>query len=295
MLNKNQFASFIALGIMLLSLLITGCAAKKSTWGDPQTGLILKYNIQQDQILNYKRSSESIQSIEMMGQSMKITSNTDTDYSIKGAGTDDQNNIITQVAINELSINADTPQGAISPDTSGLKGKNFGVTFSPKGRETEVTGIDVLPQISLGQPNAPAQSAKTYFSNLLPELPADNLKIGDTWSAPIDSNRKQGPLELTIKGEMTSVLDGLETVNGMECVRIKSEIKSIVQGSGNTMGQDIKVSGDVKEISTWYFAYEKGIFVRASTEKDSNMKINLGAMGEMPQSTKEKTTIEFVQ
>ncbi len=295
MLSKIQVFRFVAIAVMFVSFLLTGCAAKKSTWGDPQTGLILHYNIQQDQVLNYKRSSESTQSMEMMGQSMKTTSNTSTDYIIKGAGMDGQNNIKTQVTINDLSINANSPQGPVSPDTSGLKGKSFGITFSPKGKETAFTGIDVLPKISMGQPNTPAQSAKDYFSNLLPELPADNFKIGDTWTTPIENNRKQGTIELSINGETINVLEGLETIQGMECVRIKGDTKSTIQGSGDMMGQEIKITGEAKATSTWYFAYKKGIFVRALVEEDSNMKINLGSMGEMPQSTKAKTTIELVQ
>jgi hypothetical protein len=225
---------------------------------------------------------------------MKTTSNTSTDYTIKGTGMDAQNNIQAQVVINDLSINASTPQGQMNPDTSGLKGKSFGVTYSPKGKEIGATGVDALPLISTGQPNAPGQSAKNYFSNLLPELPADNLKVGDKWTTPIDNTRKQGSIELTIKGETTSVLDGLETINGMECVRIKADTKSTVQGSGNTMGQEMKITGDAKATTTWYFAYKKGIFVRASVEEDSNLKINAGTM-EIPQTTKAKTTIDLVQ
>lgn len=295
MLNKNQFVRLIALGVILLSFSITGCVAEKSTVGSPQAGLIFKYNIQQDQALNYKRSTDSTQSMEMMGTSMETTSNTGADYIIKGTGMDDQENIKAQVVINDLKISANSPQGLITPDTSGLKGKSFGVTFSPKGKEIESAGVDALPQISMGQPNAQARSAKDFFSNLLPELPADNLKIGDTWNTPIDTSRKQGPIELTIKGETASVLDGMESINGMECVRIKAETKSTVQGSGSMMGQDIKISGDAKATSIWYFAYKKGIFVKASSEEDSTMKINLGAMGEMPQTTKARTTIELVQ
>jgi len=295
MLSKIQVFRYVAIAVMFISLALTGCAAKKATWGNPQTGLILQYDIEQGQALNYKGSSESTNSMEMMGQSMKTTSNTSAEYVIKGEGMDEQNNIKTQVIINDLSINTNSPQGPISPDTSVLKGKSFGITFSPKGKETEFTGIDDLPKISMGQPNAPAQSAKTYFSNLLPELPPDNFKIGDTWTTPIDNTRKQGPIELTIKGETVSVLDGLETIEGMECVRIKGDTKSTVQGTGDMMGQEIKITGETKASSTWYFAYKKGIFVRESLEENSNMKINLGSMGEMPQTTEKKTTIELVK
>ena len=81
----------------------------------------------------------------------------------------------------------------------------------------------------------------------------------------------------------------------MDCVRIKSNTKSTVEGSGNTMGQDIKITGDIKATSTSYFAYKRGISVKRRVEQDSTMKINLGAMGEMPQTVKETTTIELVK
>ena len=295
MSSKMQFFRFVTFGAMLVSLAFTGCAAKMAAWGDPQTGFLLQYKIVKDQELNYKRNTESTQSMEMMGQSMKTTSSTGSDYIIRGAGADSQNNIITRIAVNDLSISVNSPQGVISPDTSGLKGKDFGIIFTPKGKESAFTDIDDLPKISMGLPNAPEQGVKNYFSGLLPELPPDNMKIGDTWTVPIENSRKQGPIELAIKGEKTSILDGLETIAGMECIRIKSETKSAVQGSGNMMGQDIKIKGDKNEITTWYFAYKKGIFVRMTVEEDSSMKINLGAMGEMPQFTKAKTTIELIQ
>ena len=294
MLDKKQCICFTVLGAMLISLAITGCAAKKAAWGDPEAGLILKYAIEPGQALNYKRNTESTQSMEMMGQSMKTTSNTGVDYIVKGVGSDDQNNIKTQVTINDLTVSTDSPM-VKSPDTSALKGKSFGITFSPKGKETGFTGIDELPKISAGQPNAQPQSVKSYFLNVLPELPADNIKIGDTWVTPIENVRKQGPLELTIKGETTNLVDGLETVQGMECIRIKTNSKNTIEGSGNTMGQDIKISGNTKASSTWYFAFKKGIFVKASLEEDINMKIKMGAMGEMPQTTKSKTTLKLVQ
>ena len=301
MFSKNQFVRFISLGAMALSLSITGCAEKKMTVAkkpaveSPKAGFLLKYNIKQGQSLNYKRSSESTQSMEMMGQAMKTTSKISTDYIIKGAGTNEQNNIMAQVTINDLAINVNSPQGPVNPDTSGLKGKSFKATYSPNGKEIEAIGFDDLPKISMGQPMAQPQSAKTYFSNLLPLLPDNDLKIGDTWTTPIDEKRKQGPIELNVKGETASVLDGLETIQGMDCVRIKSETKSTVDGAGSAGGQNIKISGDIKATSISFFAYKEGIFVKGTVDQESTMKLNLGAMGEMPQTTKAKSTIELVQ
>jgi hypothetical protein len=294
MLHKNQFVRFITLGIIILSLTLVSCAIKKPMWGDPQTGLILKYNIAQDQALNYKSISDANQTMEMMGQSMKTSTKINMDYSIKGTGTDNQNNLLTQVNINNLNINITGMQGERALDTSSFKGKSFGVAFSPKGKETEFTGIDDLPKIDFGEMSGGEQSVKNYFLNLLPDLSDDPIKVGGTWTDQIEDKIQRGPLELTIKGESTNVLEGLETIKGMECVRIKTQAESAVQGSGNMMGNDIKIKGDIKSTSIWYFAYKKGLFVKASGDEESDIKIEVGAMGEMPQVSKSKTEIDLV-
>jgi hypothetical protein len=294
MLRKIQFIRFTFLGVTVLSLILAGCLAKKTIWGDPQTWLILEYRIPQDQSLRYKNTSETNQTIDMMGQSMETSTKMLMDYSIKGAGTDNQNNLLTQVNINDFSMVLTGMQGETTPDTSALKGKSFGVSFSPKGKEIGFTGINDLPKIDLGMMSGGEQGVEQFFQNILPDLPDEPVKVGATWSEPIDNTVPQGPLEVTTKGEATSILEGLETINGMECVRIKSTTKGKVQGSGEMMGSELNVEGEVKSLSTWYFAYKEGLFIKASVEQDTDVKITAGTMGEIPQSSKMKLEIELI-
>ena len=191
-MHKNCFPRLITLMIIVLSLMTVGCAIKMAEFGDLQTGLILKYSLPQDQTLTYKVDSDTIQSMEAMGQSMETTINGDTSYSIKGTGIDDQNNLMAQIIINHINIAINSPMGNVNPDTSGLNGKSFSATYSPKGKELNVTGIEDLPKISLGQGGE--QSAKDLFSNLLPELPNAPVKTGDSWTTPIEKNVQQGQI-----------------------------------------------------------------------------------------------------
>ncbi len=294
MLHKNPFIRFTSLGIIVLSLTLAGCATTKPMWGDPETGLILKYNIAQDQVLNYKNISDTNQTTEMMGQSMKSSTKFAMDYNIKGTGVDDQNNLLTQVSINDFSINTSSMQGDMALNTSALKGKSFGVSFSPKGKETEFIGIDDLPKIDFGQMSGGERSVNQYFLEILPDLSDDPLKVGGTWTNQKEYKIEQGPIDMTVKGESTSVLEGLETIKGMECVRIKTQGKSTLEGSGNMMGTDLVIKGDINSTSTWYFAYKKGLFIKASVDEDSDIKIEAGAMGEIPQVSKTKIEIDLV-
>lgn len=295
MKHKNQVIRIFILGIIGLSLTLVGCAVKKQVSGDPETGLNLKYSIARDQVLNYKNSTDTEQTMDVMGQSMKTTSKTSYSYAIKGTGTDEQNNLMTQVTINDLNMSQGGMQGDTTPDTSALKGKSFGITFSPIGKEIKFTGIDELPKISTGQMGGEGQSVNQLFTDILPDLPENPIKVGETWTDQTDNKMQQGPLEITMKGESTNLIEGLETVNGKECIRIKTQGKNKVDGSGDMMGNEIKINGEVKVSVTWYFAYKEGIFVKASLDQTSDLKINMGEMGEMPQTAKTKQIIELVQ
>jgi hypothetical protein len=295
MLHKNQFVSFTALGFVVFCLVLAGCAMKKPMWGDPETGFILKYNITQDQVLNYKSVADSIETTNMMGQSIEASTKFNMDYNIKGTGADDQDNLLTQVTINDFGINiSSSMQGEIAPDTSGLKGKSFGVSFSPIGDEIEFIGIDDLPKIDFGQMSGGEQNVSRYFLDILPNLSDDPIKVGGTWSYQKEYNIEQGPLGITMKVESTNILEGLETVKGMECVRIKTQGKGTVEGSGNVMGTELKIKGDVDSTATWYFAYKKGLFVKVSGEEDVDLIIEAGTMGDIPQVSKVKVETGLV-
>lgn len=291
---KDQIIRLIIPGIIGLSLMLSGCAAKKHAWGDLKTGLNLKYSIAPDQVLNYRNSSET-QTLEMMEQSMKSSIINSFDYSIRGTGTDEQNNLLTEITINDFSISSSTVQGKFTPDTSALKGKSFNVTFSPTGKELLFTGVDELPQISIGQMGGEGQSVEHYFMDILPDLADNPIKVGESWISQRDSRLQAGPLEISVKAESTSILEGLETVDRMKCARVKTLEKNVLVGSGDMMGNKIKLKGEINTTSIWYFAYKKGIFVRASVDQVSDIKIDMGAMGEIPQTAETKMKIELVR
>lgn len=290
-MNKHYYTRSLIFGIFILSLTIIGCSVKKPEWGDLKTGLILKYQFPQDQTLTYKGGSDTIQNLEVMGQSMNTTITTSVGYGFKGTGVDDQNNLVAEVIINNFNIAINSPQGNMNPDTSGLNGKSFSATYSPKGKQLKVTGAENLPKINLGQGGE--RNVTEFFSNFLPVLPDVPVKKGDSWTTPIDNNVDQGPISLTIKGTATNVLEGIETIEGMECAKIKTRTESAVQGSGTQMGMELNLKGDSKTTSTWYFAYKKGLFVKITSDEEGNININTGTM-DIPQTTKTKSEVGLI-
>ena len=290
-MHKNCFIRLIIPGIIFLSLITTGYAAKKTVVGDLQTGLILNYRFPRDQVLTYRRSIDGVRSMEAMGQSIKATIKSDASYSIKGTGVDDQNNLMARIIINDINYAINSPQGNINPDTSGLKGKSFIATHSPNGKQLEVTGVEDLPKIIMGP--GVEMDVKDIFEEILPRLPDAAVKIGESWTTPVDNNVKMGQIVVTHKGEATSVLEGIETIQGMECVKIKTHTKFAVEASGTQMGQALNYKGNTTATTTWYFAYKKGVLVRSTSDADEDIKINSGAM-EIPRTTKGKVETELV-
>ncbi len=277
--------------MIMLSLTATGCGVKKFVSSNLRTGLILQYKLPIDQIRMYRGVTDVVQSQEMMGKPMETTLKIDTGYSIKGTGVDDQNNLMTRVVIESLNIAISSIQGNVSPDTSGLSGKSFGVTYSPEGKELKVAGIEKLPKIGLGMGDE--RSVKEFFSDLLPVLPDTAVKMGDSWTTSIEKNVQQGPLAGVIRGEATNVLEGIETLQGMECAVIKTRTESTVKGSGIQMGRELNITGVIREISTSYFAYKEGLVVKKTSDESTDLNIDAGTVV-IPRTTKKNTEIRLV-
>lgn len=294
MLNRNKLIRFIIPCIITIAVLVTGCTEKKPVYSDLKAGVALKYNLPADKVLNYKNSSSTTQSIEAMGQSAKTTLKAVLDYGIKGKGTEAEN-LLAEVIISNISITVNSPQGSVSPNTSALNGKSFDISISTKGKDVKFTGIENLPKLRLSAQASGEQSAKSLFENILPVLPDNPVKSGDTWTVDIDKTTEQGPVKISVKGTTTNTFEGIETVDGMECIKFKTDSKSTADGTGKIQGQDMTIKGDIKLTGTWYFAYKEGIFVKSSSDESAKMKMTVGGMMEIPQTITSKTTIELAK
>ncbi len=271
-------------------------AANKPAGDDFKKGLSLKYDFKNNKSLNYRRTSESTLFMLVPGQTAKFLMKDRADYVIKGNGTDEKGNLITRVTINDWDFSIDNPQVHLYPDTSRVEGKNFNVIYSPEGKEIENLEIDDLPDVSMGMISSAPLIPKRFFSDLLPELPDDNVKIGDTWTLEDVKRWSADQLKFNTKAESINTFDGFETVQGMECVRIKSQVVGGgFHGTGKLEGKDFRAtSGDSDTTMTWYFAYKKGIFVKSIMESIGTMEVTHGPL-EAPLMSKAKTTVELVQ
>jgi len=262
MFRKNV-AGILSAVIILAVVAMAGCAAKKEMKIEPEPGLSLMYRMPADQVLKYQMTNESTQNLEIMGQSMKIETSKAYGFSIKSKGMQEGNHKL-EFTINSAAIHVESPQGGVPVSVDAVLGKSFDMTFSPLGEELDLAGAKAL-KYSMPQGE---QSIAPDFQIVFPNLPGKPMEIGDTWSGKDTLNIEEGDSRLKIDMDILNTLEGFETIEGMECVKVVSKITGTVDGQGKQEGMDLVTKGDLKGTDTWYFAYKDGILVKVASDVD---------------------------
>jgi hypothetical protein len=273
--------------------LLAGCAVKKEIWGDPKSGLNLTYRMEENQILKYQVSSEEIQKLEMMGQTMETKSKSGIQFSLQSKGLKEKN-LLLGITVDTMNINISGGMaGNISPDLGAVIGKSFQMTLSPLGKEGELSGTEGL-QYQLGPSGK--RNIDSSFKNIFPDLADKPVKIDDTWTNTEDVTEKAGNVDIHAVTKSVNTLKGLETVNGLECVKIEAKITGTFDGTGEQMGSKFTFKGNIKGTSTWYFAYKKGIFVSLKSDTTSEGTVEVRAQGmTIPMKTESKSEINLME
>jgi hypothetical protein len=282
----------IVLAILAIALL-AGCAVKKNIWGDPKSGLNLTYRMEENQILKYQISSEEIQELDMMGQTMETKSISGIQFSLQSKGLKEKN-LMLGITVDTMKLNVRGGMaGDISPDLGAIIGKSFQMSLSPLGKEAGFSGTEAL-QYQLGPSGK--RNIDSSFKNIFPDLADKPVKIGDTWTTKDDVTEKEGNIDIHAITESVNTLQGLETVNGLECVKIEAKITGTFDGKGVQMGSKFTFKGNLKGTSTWYFAYKKGIFVSMKSDTTSKGSVEVSAQGmTIPMKTESRAEINLME
>ncbi|MBC8486976.1 MAG: hypothetical protein H8D45_13185 [Bacteroidetes bacterium] len=271
--------------VIFAAILITGCAVKKNLWGDPKTGLILKYRMGDSQILKYRTLSEFTQSMEVMGQSFEVISDGGQSFTVKFAGMK-EDNYKFGITIDTMYMKIVSPQGEIIPDMSDVIGKSFDMSLTTLGKEFDFAGAEKI-KYSLGQSGE--RSIATEFKAVFPDLPERPVKLGDKWTTTdtITEKSDNGNLQIIINN--TNTLEGFEKIKGKECVKITADFKGALNGKGMEQGAELITTGEITGKDTWYFAYKEGVFVKIVTEGIAKNTTTVPAQNMEIPSTREYT------
>jgi hypothetical protein len=259
-MKRNSYVILLiaALGLMLLA----GCAAKKAFWGDPETGLILRYQAPEKAALRYSINNLMIQNIEVMGNEMETKIKSDYLFSMQSKETQ-KDPLSLEITIDSVKMHVTSPQGSMVPAMDGVIGKSFDMLMSPLGKELDVSGAKAL---SYKTESGQERDISSDFQALFPNVAENPLVIGDTWTSRDTVDISQEDMKILLTFENVNTLAGLETVNGMECVKITTKVTGVMEGGGVQGGMDLAFELDLEGEDTWYFAYKKGIFVQTVSE-----------------------------
>ena len=261
-LKKALSVLFCVAAVGAAVVVLTGCAAKTAVWGDLDTGLILEYRMSSGDVTSYTFTSESVQTMEIQGQSVPIELAEMLSFSAESKGVKDGDHALG-ITIDGLTVPASSPRGEIEADTENVVGESFDMTLSKLGAEGGLPDPDAL-QYTIG-PEGP-KSVITGFGVIFPDLPDGAITIGDTWPTTVEvaEDSDQGNVVITVHAVNT--LEGFETVEGLECAKIASVITGTIEGGGIQQGAEWTMLSDMDGAGTWYFAYKEGILVRDVTE-----------------------------
>ena len=295
MIKKHmKQAGILFILAILMAAFVGGCAGtgKKAVWGDPESGLLLTYRMQEKQALQYRVSNEQDQSFEIMGQTNTTKSSATLKFSVKDKGVK-ESNLILGITVDDMTLSVESAMGNLEPDMKAIIGKDFEMTLSPLGKEIGLSGTESLTY-SLGMMGD--RNIDSSFRSIFPNLSDKPVKIGESWTTKEEVKDKSGGMEVTIAVESINTLAGLETIDGMECVKIVANSTGTMTGEGQQMGQDIAIKADITGSSTWYFAYKEGIFVKSTGTSASKGSIEVAAQGmTLPMTTESKSEVSLIK
>lgn len=293
-MSKHLQAWLSLVIVFLIIFILNGCAAKSGLQDEPEINLDLQYRMPEGQLLKYRTSAEYTQNVEYADRPMKMEVNTETVFSVRPKGSKGDNYQI-EITIDSMSAHIVSQEGEFSPDMSAVNGENFDIILSPSGNELDLPGAESI-QYDMGAQGK--RSIAPDFQAIFPDLAGRPVKIGDTWPAKWTVTDSGIGSETWIDFESVNILEGYETVNGLECVRIGVRITGFLEGGGEQDGVEISSIGEIKTTGTWYFAHKEGIFVKMTTEGVGKITINLKERERdmiIPMTRGFKTKIELIR
>jgi hypothetical protein len=304
MIKKNPVHQGMAWALSLAAiLLLAGCATQQTTYTVGETtegqtakaaaaapaGIVLEYKMPEGRTLSYQDDTNTTEAQDIMGQLMESYTTSKSAFTYKAKGRKDQD-FLLGVTIDDMSMSVAGPQGDMSPDLSPVVGKSFDMVLSPLGSEVDVSQAKAITyEFATGERNL-ASTFKLFF----PDLPDKPLEIGDSWPSSYGTDEQAGTLNLRIDFQLVNTLEGVETVDGLECARIKSDITGTISGAGSQMGMEIDFSGTIKGTDHWYFAIKEGMYVRSTVDMTTEMSINVSTAGmTIPSTSTRKSEIKL--
>jgi hypothetical protein len=282
------YVRLVVVVAVLVSLVLSGCAAKKYVVAEKPEGQILEYRMQEGKMLKYKNTQDSDQTMEMMGMSIETSSHKALEFSmVPKGGKDDAYEI--EITIDAMDASMTSPQGELSADVDAAIGQSFTMTLSRLGKEIDVAGAEAITYSAGPQGE---RNLSGDFQAVFPDLPEARVGIGDTWTTQDTISADEGGISIRITSESVNTVVGFEPVVGLQCAKVTAEVTGEIKGEGEQQGAQVSFEGTLSGTETWYFAYEEGVLVETSSDIFTNSTIQVTGPQEMTIPMKQKMSMD---
>jgi hypothetical protein len=272
MSQSTHVRLFVFFGWFLLMVWsFTGCAARRPAWMDMKNGIVLEYKMPEKPDLRYRNSSQMIQTMKVGEQSMVTQINNMSVLSLRAKGRDGTA-LRIHVTVDSARLDVQSPAGNMSPDLGSIIGKGFDMTLSTLGKEIDVSEAATL-KYNLGQ--AGERTLESEFQAFFEDLPGKPVKPGESWTSTDTLNINQAGNKTQLIFNNRNTFQAVETVQGLNCVRIQTESTGIMKGSGDQGGAQFTIEGTLKAHGTWYFAVQEGILAKSSSEATTESTVQI--------------------
>lgn len=264
--------------------------------------LALKLNYEKGKKYYYTSINDQAVEQTVMGKTVKTKNKTTTGYIWEVKDIDKDGNFIVLVTYDKVETQKEG-EGANQPSPlkdDFMKGFSFEMTVTPKGKVTEVRGMDKMMDAAFAQamPDSVAadpmmgqvkemlkkqfsdKSMGSMMSQMTDYFPEGEVEVGDKWEKTVDVSTLV-PMKITSTYMIKDIKDGVAIV----------EVESKVEpGKGEAMmGMEIKMNGTQKgtmEVNT-----KNGLVQKSDLDQDMSGEVGMMGMS-FPMKITGKVTVE---
>ncbi len=223
------------------------------------TGAVkLSYNYPTDIPVKYLSTSKVLQDMDINGQIMSVNVGAVLGCSVKSQGIT-ENNLVLEIKIDTVSQTVDSPGGMMGGPVREAIGKVFTMKMLPTGKETDLSGAE---QITFTNYEGATNSLKDSFTGFFPDLPAEAINPGYTWSGTDTISSKSAVTNLIMIVRADNKFEGYEQLNGTNCAKITFTLSGTRDLITQTQGMEVKMKGPFTGTGELYFAIDMGYFLK---------------------------------
>jgi len=266
-MKSRLIKSFFTTGLLVIFFGICPYVLSQTAGGT----VSLVYNYPADNAIRYLTNSTMAQIMDIQGQTMQTDVNSALGCSVRSVGKQD-NNLKLEILIDTLGQTTNSPMGYAGGAIQEVQGKIFNIVVTPEGKTVD---ISEAASLTFNVEGSGESNFAQYISEFFPVLPSKPVAVGDVWNLLDSITTKSTTITSKTVDNTVNKLEGIETLNGMECAKISTTHSGKMTMSIQSQGMDIYLAGPFTGTSECLFAIKEGYFIKqtSSTKMTGNLEI----------------------